>query len=376
MTFARFIEENIGSVVDEFEAFARTISDQTAKLSSEELQDHSKLVLKAVARDMASFQSAAAQQEKSQGEARGSAFSQVRDTARQHAEHRFQQGFTLPQMVSEYRALRASVIRLWLLEVTSASGEQLEEFTRFGEAIDEGLTEAIGWYSKRLEDSRSLLIGVMAHDLRAPLAAVRMSAEYLLRSEDLHDGELRAATRIVTSTTRMAGYVKDLLDFTRTLLGAGLPVHREPLDLALLCEEVIDELHAAHPNATVQLTVEATAEGSWDGARMSQLLTNLVVNAVAHGDPSHPVAVTLSDSEAMAVISVHNQGPAIPAGDLPTLFQPLMLRGSVPRRSKGSSGLGLGLYISQQIAIAHGGTLQVTSDDQNGTTFVARLAIQ
>jgi signal transduction histidine kinase len=372
-TFARFIEEHLDVVVEEFEAFARTIGEVTEHLSSRDLRDHAKVMLQAFALDMATSQSPASQHEKAAGLASEFSFSQVRLTARQHAQHRFEQGFSLPQMVSEYRALRAAIIRRWVSQVKGASAEELEELTRFGEAVDEGLTEAIGWYSKRLEDSRSLLMGVLAHDLRAPLTAVKMSAHYLLRDNSLPEGALRSASRIVSSTTRMAAYVSDLLDFTRMLLGAGLPLAREPLNLASLCEDVVDEVRAAHPKSTVHLEIGDAPNGSWDASRLSQLLSNLIVNAIVHGEADQPVNVTLSQANDMATIAVHNTGAPISPDNLPTLFQPLMQQGTPHRRSRGSSGLGLGLYISKQIALAHGGTLQVVSEEALGTTFTAHL---
>jgi signal transduction histidine kinase len=375
VTFARFLEQNVDAVVDEFETFARKSGPAAEHLSSRDLRDHAKLMLQAIAADMATWQSSSSQQEKAEGHAANSAFSQVRRTALQHAQHRFQQGFTLPQMLSEYRALRASVIRRWTAQAHGADANQIDELTRFGEAVDEGLTEAIGWYSNRLEDSRNLLIGVLAHDLRSPLGAIRMSAEYLLRTDRLPDGGLRAASRIVSSATRMADYVSDLLDFTQTLLGAGLTVGREPLNLACLCQDVVDELRAAHPSATVLLEVQGDPSGSWSGPRLSQLLSNLVTNAIIHGDAERPVTVTVGQADAMATLAVHNWGAPIPAEDLPTLFQPLMQARSIHRREHGSSGLGLGLYIAREIVLAHAGTLRVLSEVELGTTFTACLPL-
>jgi hypothetical protein len=224
-----------------------------------------------------------------------------------------------------------------------------------------------------LEDSRNLLIGVLAHDLRSPLSTVRMSAEYLLRSDRLADADLRAAARIASSSTRMAGYVSDLLDFTHTLLGAGLTVVRSPVDLTTLCQNVVDELRAAHPAATVKLEVHDNPRGHWDGARLSQMLINLITNAIIHGAPDQPVAVLISAAGDAFEIAVHNEGEPIAPEQLPTLFQPLLRSGSVQQRRPGSSGMGLGLYIAREIAVAHGGTIEVMSDADTGTTFTVRL---
>jgi signal transduction histidine kinase len=375
-TFAEYISQHVDAIVDDFEAFARTSGPAAEHLRSKELRDHAKIVLEAVAADMATPQSESAQDDKSKGQAKNSQFSQVMKTSRQHAQHRFQQGFTLPQMLSEYRALRTAVIRRWTEQLDGAGAEQLAELTRFGEAIDEGLTEAIAWYSQRLEDSRNMLVGIFAHDLRGPLGAVRLSAEYLQASDRLQDGELRAVTRIASSSARMAGYVDDLLDFTHTLLGGGLPISRKPVDLACWCEDVVDEIRAAHPAAEVHLEVLGSTSGQWDPIRLSQLLSNLVTNAIIHGDPHQPVTVRLSTTVGGASIDVHNHGDAIAVSDLPTLFRPLMREPQDQKRRRGSSGLGLGLYITREIAVAHGGSVEVTSEAGAGTTFKVCLPLE
>jgi signal transduction histidine kinase len=372
-SFSQFIAANVDKIVDDFERFARTSGPSAANLDAEELRDHAKVVLQAIAADMATFQSGPAQDDKSKGEAVNAAFSQVLETGRTHAQHRFEQGFLLPQMVSEYRALRASVIRRWNQEIQVAQPEQLAELTRFNEAIDEALTEAVVWYAAQLEHSRNLLIGVLAHDLRGPLGAVSMSAMYLLRADRLKDEDLRAVARIASSSAKMAGYVNDLLDFARTLLGGGLPLTRTSLDFASLCEEMVDELRAANPAATIKLEVNGFPTGSWDGPRLTQLLSNLVINAIIHGDSAHPVNVTLAEVEGDCVLEVHNAGRTIPKAALAMLFQPHVSGTAAPAGNLASSGLGLGLYIARSIAVAHGGTIDVKSADDEGTTFTVRL---
>jgi signal transduction histidine kinase len=372
-TFGQFIAENVEAIVDDFEAFARGASPAAAKLDSKELRDHAKVVMQAVAADMDTAQTSREQHLKATGDAVEDPFSRVKETSRMHARHRFEQGFTLPEMLSEYRALRASVIARWTSQLTEPNRQDLLELTRFGEAVDEGLTEAIGWYSKMLEDSRNLLMGVLAHDLRSPLSAVRTSAEYLLRSDRLVDSDLRAATRIASSSMRMSDYVSDLLDFARTLLGATLPIARAPVDLTKLSHDVVDEIRAAHPTATVELEAPDTLQGHWDAARLSQMLSNLVTNAIIHGAPKRPVTVQVAQTDGASVIAVHNDGEPIPAEDVPALFQPLQQSSSARLRRPGSSGMGLGLYIAREIAVAHGGTISVTSDADTGTTFTVWL---
>lgn len=186
-------------------------------------------------------------------------------------------------------------------------------------------------------------------------------------------GELRAATRIASSSTRMVGYVSDLLDFTQTLLGAGLTIVRAPVDLTTVCQDVVDELQAAHPTATVKLEAGGNPCGQWDAARLSQMLSNLVANAINHGVPDRPVTVRVSEADGASVVEVQNEGEPIRPEQLPTLFQPLRQSTPVHQRRPGSSGMGLGLFIAREIAVAHGGTIDVASEADTGTTFTVRL---
>ncbi|MET0209107.1 MAG: sensor histidine kinase [Burkholderiaceae bacterium] len=369
---AAYVVDNVDAIVDEWEAFARTRGIAASTLSSDDLRDHARIVLQAVATDMASQQDAAQQHAKSIGNVLHRRDGDVPRTCRMHAQHRFEQGFTLSEMVSEYRALRASVIRRWTAELDVATGSQLQALTRFGEALDEGLTESIAWYSQRLEDSRNLLVGALAHDLRGPLGAVAMSAQYLLRTDRLGDAELRAVSRIAASSARMSRYVSDLLDFTQTLLGAGIPVRRLEVDLSALCEDVVDELRAANPLARIEFDTDGELLGSYDASRLSQLVGNLVSNAIIHGDPVQPVIVTVRRIADGACVSVQNAGNQIPPAALATLFQPLMQTRDDGERRRGASGLGLGLYIARGIALAHGGTITVRSDTI-ATVFTAEL---
>lgn len=372
-SFSEFLRQHVEAFVDDFERFARQSGPSARHLSSAELRDHAKLLLLAIADDMATPQSESARQDKAEAADVAAPFSRITATSQMHAQHRFEQGFTLTQMVSEYRAMRASVIRHWTAQLEAFGTEPLQQLTRFGEAVDEGLTVAIAWYSKHLEDSRNLLIGVLAHDLRSPVGAVRMSAEYLLRMDELPDTARRAASRIASSSIRIAGYVQDLLDFAQTLLGAGLPIVRARVNLAALCEDVVDELRAAYPAAQIKLRLLGRSKGAWDAARLSQALSNLTVNAIIHGDAERPVTVSFAPGADQVAIEVHNEGPPIPEQDLAMLFQPLMqVR---PADDGGSSGLGLGLYIANEIAVAHGGRIAVSSSAEAGTSFKLLLPL-
>lgn len=373
MPLADFIESEIDRLVDEWEKFAGTKLPQAEGMSSSALRDEARNLLLHIAADMRAARSAEEQLEKSQGKQPGNAPA-LTDKARRHARNRLSQGFTLDQMVSEYRALRASVMLLWTGQRAGSDPEALADLVRFDEALDQALTESVAWYSGRLEDSRNLLLGVLSHDLRNPLGAASSSASYLLRLDGLDGAQTKAVLRILNSTSRMQRMVNDLLDFTRTRLGRGLPIRPAPVNLREVCFQTVDELEAFHPDRALRFQCSGDLSGRWDAPRIAQLLSNLTANAIQHGDPGKPVTITARGEDDGVVLEVHNEGPAIALEAQRAIFEPMM-RAVVQEaeRREGSASLGLGLYIARQIAVAHGGSIEVVSSERNGTTFTARL---
>ena len=214
---------------------------------------------------------------------------------------------------------------------------------------------------------REEFIGVIGHDLRNPLSAIRTGAHLLMKRVGLDPHDLAVAQRVVASADRMSRMIDELMDFTRGRLGGGIPLRRTLVDLHTLCRDVVEEAQTAH-GRTVLLEASGDPRGHWDSDRLAQLASNLVGNALQHSDSSIPVRVTVHDQHESAVLEVNNQGPPIPAGQLPHIFAPFR-RGDAPR----SAGLGLGLYIVERIVHAHGGTILVESNARDGTTFIVRL---
>jgi signal transduction histidine kinase len=373
VSFATFILENIEPILKEWEAFAQTLLPTSKGLSSAGLRDHAEQILVAIAKDIATEQSAADQQNKSFGWQPRPANDS--DTAAEvHADARYQSGFTLNEVVTEYRALRASVIRLWTQQLGEANRVNLDELTRFNEALDQGQSEAIVRYSARAERTRDLILGALGHDLRNPLSAVSYSAQYLMRAEKLDHGLIRTVTRIVTSTARMQAMIRDLLDFARTRLGEQLPIARAPMDIGEACRAAIDEIGAFHPDRTLTFDATGDLSGRWDSGRIGQMLSNLVSNAVQHGAPDGPVSVSGVGSDQAVRVSIHNEGRPIPEHLWRQIFEPLAHDASEPRnRRSDNRNLGLGLYIASEIATAHGGKLELMSSIEAGTTFAAVL---
>lgn len=226
----------------------------------------------------------------------------------------------------------------------------------------EELREAIGF--------RERLMGILGHDLRNPLNAVSMAADQLLRRKDLPADACDQASRIGRSARRMDEMIATLLDLTRLRMQGKLPLSPAPADMSDIARDAIDELRATAPNRSIELELRGDPRGHWDRARIEQLTSNLVANALSYGDPARPVHVLIDGTGEELVLAVGNEGPPIPAELIPVLFEPF--RRGVPE-DRSPRGLGLGLYIANQIALAHGGTIGVESTAQSGTTFIVHL---
>jgi signal transduction histidine kinase len=364
LNLCEFIHHNHLVIEEEWVAFARSIQPAGDPMTTTALLDHGEEILSAIVVDMKQPETTAEQSEKSKGrgeEQRLSAVGQV------HAVQRIERGFRLDQLVAEYRALRASVLRLW----EKQGGGDLHGVTRFNEAIDEALVEATNQYSRTVDRYREQFLAILGHDLRNPLSAIIMGASLMTQSETLNDRQSRVATRIRNSADRMSRLVDDLLDLTRTHLGSGIPIVRAPTDLLEVCQQVVAECEGASPGQTFRFKPSGDLRGDWDSDRLAQVLSNLMGNAVQHGDPNRPVDLTAKGEDTEVVLEVHNEGAPIPPDALATIFEPMVRHPSV--ESDHSNSLGLGLYIAREVILAHGGELKVSSSARDGTLFVVRL---
>lgn len=213
-----------------------------------------------------------------------------------------------------------------------------------------------------------MFMAVLGHDLRNPLNAVLTSAQ-LLQQAAQDEAVRRAAERIVGGGRRMQRMIEDMLDLARARLAGGIPLKRAPMDLGALLQRTVQEHLAAFPERAIELRLEGDAKGDWDADRLAQLASNLIGNALQHGDGG-AIEVRLDGTRADEVeLSVANGGCIAPAL-LPQLFDPF--RGGTSGIGRGK-GLGLGLYIVQQIAHAHLGSIEVQSDPARGTRFRLRV---
>jgi len=212
-------------------------------------------------------------------------------------------------------------------------------------------------------------VAMLGHDLRNPLNAILMTTR-LLGKLATAPNEANAVERVRSSALRMSNMVAQLLDLTRSRIAGGITVERTAIDLCEVISEVVDELRRGHPGRDIAWTGGKGVHADVDRDRLAQVFSNLVGNALEHGDPARPVTIWMSTSDQHATLAIHNHGPAIAPELLPFLFEPF--RRTVVR-SERSKGLGLGLYITQQIVHAHGGRIDVSSTTEDGTTFTIVL---
>ncbi|MGJ7485209.1 GAF domain-containing sensor histidine kinase [Variovorax sp. LT2P21] len=217
---------------------------------------------------------------------------------------------------------------------------------------------------------REQFIAVLGHDLRNPLAAVGATAQLLSRRTEPE--LVRLGTRLDATTRRMSQLINDVLDLARSRLGAGMGVVlEETTDLAAALNDVVFELREAHPQRRIDVDIAIACAVRCDRGRLQQLLSNLLGNALTYGAVDRPVRVSASVEGDVLVLVVANEGAPIAPGDLARVFEPYWR----PLTSKPGGGLGLGLYICAQIAMAHGGAMRVESSAESGTAFSARLPV-
>ena len=369
MSLSDFIEANLRDLVEDWTEYARTISQEESHLDERELRNSARDILIRIAADMREPQSALQQQAKSRGEGPAST-SGFNDTAHVHAEDRLAHGYGINEVVAEYRALRASVLRRWLM-MPPADAAAFQEMIRFNEAIDQMLAESVRQYAQRSQHIRDLFAGVLAHDLRSPIGAILNSADVLLRDNALSAFSARAVANVVQrSAVRLKRMIDDLFIFARARLGEALPVEFTPQDLGRIASDAAEEVRAAWPDARIEVCLTGDLAGRWDGARVGQLLVNLLVNAVQHG--SGKICLSAAGQGEQMTLAVSNEGDPIPARARPTLFDPLTRANPSPGRSAMVSGMGLGLYICRCIACAHHGTIRVDSA-KDVTTFTVQM---
>jgi signal transduction histidine kinase len=277
-----------------------------------------------------------------------------------HALQRLGHGIDLGIVLTEYQILREVI----LIDTLAAVSDDAKGIIDINRGLDLACSEAVRRYSLHREEIRERFVGILGHDLRNPLMSLTLAAETVIATPCAQASHARLATAIKKGGERMGRMISDLVDFALGQLGGGIPSVPQTADLGEICREAVDELRATHPDRTIELRTKGSLVGSFDHDRVVQVMSNLVANALLHGSDPITIRVQEAADHQTVVTEVHNEGASIPAELLPHLFDPFR-RGSRARRG----GLGLGLYIVQQIALAHGATCVVDSSEERGTTF-------
>ena len=368
-SLSAFIRQHNEQILHEWEAFARALPPAGASMDVAALRDHAHAMLDVIAADLDTPQTARRQAEKAKG-LEDVAEHAKRSAAAEHGSGRAASGFTVVQMVAEFRALRASVVRLWTAQRQTLGAAEVEELIRFNEAIDQAVAESLARYSRDIDATRERFLAILGHDLRNPLGAIATSTRFLLETGGSAAEQTQLIRGIENAGRRMSRLVSDLLELALSRLGDDMPITRTTFDLGMMVRDVVAEVSASYPRARIETHLDGDLRGQWDRARLAQALINLVGNAVQHGAADAPIIVEARHDAGDTILAVHNQGRAIPAEKLDDIFDGLKpgADGSRDRRH-----LGLGLFIVDKIVEAHGGTIEVQSAEESGTTFTIRL---
>ena len=370
MRLAAFIRANIEPISVEWERFAATLLP-ASEFSSLVLRDGIAELLTAIAADMDEDQTGKEQHQKSEAHPDRSNFTE--GSVVEHALARVQMGLSIRQFISEFRALRATVIRLWQRGTVQIDSATLNDMIRFNEAIDQVLGEGAITHSEQVDRSREMFLSILGHDLRNPLTAISSLAELQLRSQagGRHEQHM---SQILVSARRMSHMINDILELARVRLGSGINIQPAPTSIRRICEGVVEEMKAVFPKRAIELKSEDELTGQWDQNRLSQVVSNLVANAFKHGASDSAIIITAKSISDGVTISVHNDGNPIPPDKISKLFDSFyQLDDTAPGSDSTSLGLGLGLYICKEIIGAHGGTINVRSSAEVGTTFIVHL---
>ena len=372
MRLSRFICDNVEPLVVEFAGFARTMAPPASTMSELALRDHAQEILLAIASDMELSQTEAQRLEKSLSKSDPNRTSGT--SAAAHGAMRQMVGFDLKQVIAEFRALRAAVLRRWQESRYPVDDRSLEDMTRFNEGVDQAVSESIDAYSARVSESREMFLAVLGHDLRSPLGALSGCLQLLAKFDPAAPQREKAFAIANRSVANIDMMITDLLEYTRTRLGRGIEVLPIVGDMGELCKDTFEEMRAAYSSRLLEFERLGDLTIAFDGPRMRQVLTNLLGNAVQHGDPIFPVHMSVRGGSEV-VITVSNYGVPIPPESLQVIFDPLvqLAKHKTAANERPSTSLGLGLFIAREIVNAHGARITVSSSAESGTVFAVHM---
>jgi signal transduction histidine kinase len=373
MKLSTFITAHIENILFEWDVFAKSLFPAFPAPPQHLLRDHAREILQAIVIDIDTHQTAKQQAEKSKGQADEDV--NKKSAAAIHGTLRQASGFTLTQLAAEYRALRATVFRLWLPRMQLDTQESSTDMMRFNEAMDQALAESVVTYSENADRTRDTFLAILGHDLRSPLFTMKLAGSYLTRPAIGTEATREMGARVARSAANMTAMVNDLLEYARTQLGGGIPLTPLPEDMAGICQAALDDAQAGYPDCPFELEASGDLSGSFDRARLQQLFSNLLNNAAQYRDDTRAVTITAVGAADSLTVQVCNHGPVIPAASLQAIFDPLVQLSVAEGLQEGApcSSLGLGLFIAREITVAHGGSITVASNEHSGTVFTVKL---
>ncbi len=292
MKLAAFITTNLEQILEEWDVFAKTLFPANPGASELMLRDHAREILQEVAQDIETSQSPEQQTTKSRGESPQKV--DPKSAAGIHGTVRHNSGFTLVQLTSEYRALRATVFRLWMPQMEPVTQDVVQDITRFNEAIDEALAESVMTYSGNADRTRDTFLAILGHDLRSPLHTMNMAGRYLSKASIGNTGTQQMGARVLRSAANMSSMVSDLLEYARTQLGGDIPLTRQRVDVLDICQAALEDAQAGHPDCPFDLQASGNLVGEFDGPRLQQIFSNLLNNAAQYGAPSEVGKTTMN----------------------------------------------------------------------------------
>jgi signal transduction histidine kinase/CheY-like chemotaxis protein len=390
MRLSAFISQNKESIMQEWEDFARTIDPPALSMDSKALRDHAGFILDTIILDLDTAQTPQEQSEKSWGQAPQA---NAPSYAQTHAAQRLASGYTILQLVSEYRALRASVLRLWAANSPTVIWSDPGDVTRFNEAVDQALAESVVRYSQLVEstiDEQNLaevelrqsnqhkddFLAMLAHELRNPLAPISAAAQLLSLSPD-NEAMVRQTSEIINRQVfHLTEIVDDLLDVSRLTRGL-VELHTEPLDVKLIVTSAVEQaqpLIKERYHALVLRLSSTPAFVEGDKTRLVQVLSNLLNNAAKYTPYNGEIVLALEVRADQAHLSVSDNGSGIAPSLLSHIFELFTQAERTPDRAQG--GLGLGLSLVKNIIALHGGKVQAKSEGLGkGSVFTITLPL-
>ncbi len=380
MRLWQFIDSNREPILAEWESFARTMLPAAASMDVTALRDHAESMLQAIANDMRADESEEERTEKSKGQRPDSAPA-VTQAAREHAKGRFADLFSMNQLVAEYRALRASVTRLWTTRMDAADRAALDELTRFNASIDQALGVSIAEYSSAVERAlrvhdrrKDEFLAILAHELRNPLAPISVAAR-IAKSPEVTDAQLRWSHDVIDrQVQQMARLLDDLMDVSRITAGK-LELRIAPVDLAAIIDMALETaspfLDARGHRLSVALPKNAVHLEA-DALRLAQVFANLLINAAKYSEPNGQIDLSACVDGSFVVVRVRDSGIGIEPAMLGRIFEMFSQATTTLNRAQG--GLGIGLAVGKGLVELHGGSITALSEGLGrGSEFIVRL---